>query len=158
MNVLRAALYSSLLAMLPVLPALAQDSVKIGFISEFSGSYAATSREMSDGFRAYQLIHGDTVAGKKIEVLNRDTTGPVPDVAKRLASELVTIDKADIFTGFGLTPNALAVIPVANQAKIPTILMNATLRRPHAEVSVRGPRFPDDRAGNRAARALGVEK
>ena len=33
--------------------------------------------------------HGDTVAGKKIEIIRKDTGGPNPDVAKRLAQELV---------------------------------------------------------------------
>ena len=33
--------------------------------------------------------NGDTVAGKKIEIVSKDTGGPAPDVAKRLAQELV---------------------------------------------------------------------
>ena len=65
------------------------------------------------------------IAGKKIEILERDTTGMAPDVAKRLAQELVTRDQVDFLAGFGLTPNAMAVAPVATQAKKAMIIMNA---------------------------------
>ena len=68
---------------------------------------------------------GDTVAGKKIEIIYKDTTGPAPEVAKRLAQELVVRDKVDFLAGFGLTPEALAVAPIAQQAKKPMIIMNA---------------------------------
>ena len=110
-------------------PARAQSKatpVKIGFISEFSGPYAATSRELYDGFLAYQHLHGTTAGGRPIELINKDTTGPAPEIARREASELAINDHVDIFTGFGLTPNALAVFPISTQAKIPTILLNAT--------------------------------
>ena len=75
--------------------------------------------------KTYMKLHGDTVAGKKIEVIQKDIGGPAPDVAKRLAQELVTRDKVDFLVGFGLTPNAMAVAPVATEAKMPMIIMNA---------------------------------
>jgi len=75
--------------------------------------------------RTYLQMHGDTFAGHKIEIIARDTTGPAPEVAKRLAQELLTGDKVDFLAGFGLTPNAMAVAPLATQAKTPMIVMNA---------------------------------
>jgi branched-chain amino acid transport system substrate-binding protein len=57
--------------------------------------------------------------------LRRDTTGPEPEVARRLAQELVVRDKVDFLAGFGLTPEALAVAPVATEARTPMIIMNA---------------------------------
>src|SRR5438445_6484397 len=60
-----------------------------------------------------------------IYVITRNTTGPTPEIAKRFAQELVTRDNVDILVGFGLTPNALAVAPVATEAKKPMIIMNA---------------------------------
>jgi branched-chain amino acid transport system substrate-binding protein len=69
--------------------------------------------------------HGDTVAGRKIELLRRDTGGPNPDVAKRLAQELVVRDGADIIAGFTLTPEALAASDVSAQAKKFMVIMNA---------------------------------
>ncbi|MFI4904048.1 MAG: ABC transporter substrate-binding protein [Burkholderiales bacterium] len=106
-------------------PALAQGTVKLGLVGEFSGPFAEYGQQMTNGIKAYMKLHGDTVAGKKIEIIEKDTTGPAPDVAKRLAQELVTRDGADMLIGFGLTPNAMAVAPVATEAKKAMIIMNA---------------------------------
>ena len=105
--------------------ARAGDTIKIGLVSEFSGPFAVSAKEMEEGMRLYMKEHGDTVAGKKIEIIRRDTGGPAPDVAKRLAQELVVRDNVDFLAGFVVTPNALAVADVATQAKKPTIIMNA---------------------------------
>ena len=103
----------------------AQGVVKLGLVAEFSGPFAQYGQQILGGMKAYMKQHGDTVAGKKIEIVQKDTTGPAPDVAKRLAQELVTRDNVDFLVGFGLTPNALAVAPVATEAKKPMIIMNA---------------------------------
>ena len=100
-------------ALLAAADASAQDTIKIGLVAEFSGPFADYGKEIQNGINAWMKQHGDTVAGKKIEIITRDTTGPAPDVAKRLAQELVTRDKVDFLAGFGLTPNALAVAPLA---------------------------------------------
>ena len=105
--------------------AVAQDTVKLGLVAEFSGPFAEYGQQIYGGMKAYMKQHGDTVAGKKIEIIQKDTTGPSPDVAKRLAGDLITRDKVDFLVGFGLTPNALAVAPIATQAKKPMIVMNA---------------------------------
>jgi branched-chain amino acid transport system substrate-binding protein len=103
----------------------AEDTIKIGLIAPFSGPFADYGKQMDAGIKAYMKQYGDKVAGKKIEVIVKDTTGPVPEVAKRLAQELVVRDKVDFLAGFGLTPEALAVAPIAEQAKKPMIIMNA---------------------------------
>jgi branched-chain amino acid transport system substrate-binding protein len=105
--------------------AQAQETIKIGVIAAFSGPFADYGKQMEGGMKAYMKQHGDTVAGKKIELILKDTTGPSPEIAKRLAQELVTRDKVDMLAGFGLTPEALAVAPIAEQAKKPMIVMNA---------------------------------
>ena len=105
--------------------ARADDTIKVGLILESSGPFAAQARQIANGARAYIKTHGETVAGKKIELILKDVGGPAPDVSKRLAQELVTRDKVQFLGGFVLTPNALAVAPVATQAKVPTIIMNA---------------------------------
>ena len=84
---------------------------------ESSGPFAAQARQIASGAKAYMKAHGDTVAGKKIELIVKDTSGPAPDVAKRLAQELVTRDKVQFLAGFGSTPNALAVAPVATRGQ-----------------------------------------
>ena len=69
----------------------AQGTVKIGVISAYSGQFADTAAQIDNGIKLYMKQHGDTVAGKKIEVIRKDTGGPNPDVAKRLAQELVSL-------------------------------------------------------------------
>ncbi len=101
------------------------DTIKVGIITEMSGPFADFGRHIVNGAKAYMQQHGDTVAGKKVVLVIKDTTGPAPDVAKRLAQELIVKDKVDFLAGFGLTPNALAVAPIATEAKMPTIIMNA---------------------------------
>src|SRR5215211_25129 len=104
--------------------AFAQDTVKIGLILPMTGQQASTGKQIDAAVKLYQARNGTTVAGKKVEVILKDDTG-VPDVAKRLAQELVVNDKVAVLAGFGLTPIALAVAPVATQAKVPQVVMAA---------------------------------
>ncbi|MCP1574535.1 ABC transporter substrate-binding protein [Herbaspirillum rubrisubalbicans] len=105
--------------------AQAEDTIKVGLIAAFSGPFADYGKQMEGGIKAYMAQHGDQVAGKKVQVIIKDTTGPSPEIAKRLAQELVVREKVDFLAGFGLTPEALAVAPIAEQAKKPMIIMNA---------------------------------
>ncbi|AJG23249.1 ABC transporter substrate-binding protein [Cupriavidus basilensis] len=121
---LRALAACSVLAVAPSL-AHAADPVRIGLIAPFSGSFADYGKQMEGGIKAFQKLNGDTVAGRKVQIISKDTTGPAPDVAKRLAQELVVRDKVDVLAGFGLTPEALAVAPIAEQASKPMVIFNA---------------------------------
>src|ERR1700743_2614289 len=103
----------------------AEDTVKIGMINEYSGQFADTGTMIDNGLKLYMKQHGDTVAGKKIEFIRKDTGGIAPDVAKRLAQELVTPDNVDCLGGLILTPNALAVGDVSASAKKFAVIMNA---------------------------------
>ncbi len=113
------------LAAVMALPAAAQDTVKIGAILPMSGPFASYGRQMDNGMKLYMKQHGDVVAGKKIEVLVRDDTGPAPEITKRQAQELIVKDKVNLLAGFGLTPNGLAVAPLITEAKMPAVIMNA---------------------------------
>jgi branched-chain amino acid transport system substrate-binding protein len=105
--------------------AYGQNTIKVGVIAAFSGPFADYGGQIEAGMKAYMKEHGDTVAGKKVELITRDTKGPAPEVAKRLAQELITRDKVQFLAGFGLTPNAMAVAPVVSEAKVPMIISNA---------------------------------
>jgi len=105
--------------------AIAQEPVKIGVVAEFSGPFADYGAQIVGGMKTYLRQNGDVFGGRKVEIIVKDTTGPAPDIAKRLAQELVTRDNVDILAGFGLTPNALAVAPVSAEAKKPMVIMNA---------------------------------
>ena len=114
---------AALFATAPV--ASAEGTVKIGLIMPFSGQFADTAAQMDNAIKLYVKQHGDTVAGKKIEIIRKDSGGIAPDVAKRLAQELITRDKVDIISGLILTPNTLAVADVSAQAKVFAVIMNA---------------------------------
>jgi len=58
----------------------AQGVVKLGLVAEFSGPFAQYGQQILGGMKAYMKQNGDTVAGKKIEIVQKDTTGPAPDV------------------------------------------------------------------------------
>ncbi len=105
--------------------AQAQDTVKIGVILPYSGQFADTGVMLDNGIKLWMQEHGDEVAGKKIELIRKDVGGIAPDVAKRLAQELIVRDHADILVGFALTPNALAAADVSKQAKKFMVVMNA---------------------------------
>ena len=106
-------------------PLHAQQTVKIGMINVLSGQFADAGNQLDNGVKTYMKQHGDTVAGKKIEIIRKDVGGPSPDVAKRLAQELVVRDKVDILAGFLLTPNAMAAGDVSAEAKKFMVVMNA---------------------------------
>src|SRR5512145_2379724 len=103
----------------------AQQTVKIGMPLTLSGQFADAASQMLNGARTYMKMHGDTVAGKKIELITKDVGGPAPDVAKRLSQELVVRDRVDILAGYVLTPNAMAGGDVSAEAKKFMVVMNA---------------------------------
>ena len=87
--------------------AAAQETVKIGIVIPMTGTSAAVGREISDAAKLYVAQHGNTVAGKKIELIIKDDQS-VPDNAKRLAQELIVNDKVNLL-GAGLTPSAMSM-------------------------------------------------
>jgi len=107
-----------------VAPALAQQTVKIGLILPMTGPSASTGRQIEAAARLWMAQNGDKVAGKTIQLIVKDDTGSA-DQTRRLATELVVNDKVAFLAGFGLTPLALAVGPVATQAKVPAVIMAA---------------------------------
>jgi len=105
--------------------ARAADAARVGLILPLTGPFASTGRQIEAAVRLYMQRQGDTVAGRKVELLVRDDTGLAPETTKRLAQELVTRDRVTFLAGFGLTPLALATAPVATEAKVPMIVMAA---------------------------------
>jgi len=104
--------------------AFAQDTVKIGLIVSMTGQQASTGKQIKAAVDLYMKEHGDTVAGKKIQVILRDSAS-VPDNTKRLAQELIVNDRVNIIAGFEITPAALVVAPLATEAKVVELVMAA---------------------------------
>lgn len=103
----------------------AQADVRIGLVLPMSGPFAAYGKQIEHGVRLYLQQHGDRLGGQKVKLIVKDDTGVAPEISKRAAQELIVQDKVDILAGFGLTPSALAVAPLATEAKKPMIVMNA---------------------------------
>ena len=103
---------------------LAADEIKVGLILPVTGPFSYMGRQIKAGVSLYLAEQGDTVAGRKVQVLVKDDAG-VPDTSRRLAQELVVAEKVTVLAGFGLTPQAFAVAPVATQSKTPMVVMQA---------------------------------
>src|SRR6186997_960292 len=88
-------------------PAFAADPLKIGLILPKTGPFASTGKQVEAACRLYIAKNGDSVAGRKVELLVKDDAG-APESTKRIAQESITRDKVQIIAGFGLTPLAFA--------------------------------------------------
>jgi branched-chain amino acid transport system substrate-binding protein len=102
-----------------------QPPLRIGVIYSYTGAPPISGKLFDSGIDLYMKQHGDVVAGRKIEVIRRDDTGLAPDVARRVATELIVQDHVDVLLGLLLTPNAIAVESVSAAAKKPVLIVNA---------------------------------
>ncbi len=105
--------------------AMAQETIRIGFVGPYTGPFAVAGQSFRHGADAYLALHGATVGGKKVEVIYRDSAGADPTLSKRLAEELVVKDKVAMLAGFYLSPEVAATAPIANAAKVPLFIVNA---------------------------------
>ena len=104
--------------------------MKVGLIANFTGGMAIYGSQFQQAIQAYQAINGTTVKGPDgtshtVEFVYRDTATSGPEKAKQLAEELVLRDRVQFLAGFDLSPHAMAIGEVANQAKTPVLIMNA---------------------------------
>jgi branched-chain amino acid transport system substrate-binding protein len=102
----------------------AEESIKVGLILPMTGAFTTTGKQVEAGARFYMQQNGATVDGKKIEIILRDDGG-VADNSRRIAQELLAGGKVNILAGFGLTPIALAIAPLATETKTPMVVMAA---------------------------------
>ena len=104
--------------------AMAEETVKVGLILPMTGAFTTTGKQVEAGARFYMQQNGATVDGRKIEIILRDDAG-IADNSRRIAQELLARDKVNIIAGFGLTPIALAIAPLATETKTPMVVMAA---------------------------------
>lgn len=104
----------------------AAEPLRIGLIATYSGPYADYGRQFDAGIALFLKERQGQIAGRPVEIIKKDTAGAAPDAAKRFAQELVVRNKVNFLTGLDFSPNAYAVAPIATQAKIPTIVANAS--------------------------------
>lgn len=100
-------------------------TIKVGIVGPFSGPFAHYGKLFKDAAEAYVAAQGGKLAGHDVQLIYRDTGGPNPGATRNLAQELIVKDKVDYLGGFIFTPNALAVAPLIQQSKTPTVIFNA---------------------------------
>jgi branched-chain amino acid transport system substrate-binding protein len=105
--------------------AWAQETVKIGLLLTYSGPSGLSGQHTDDTVKVFQQRFGEMAGDKKIEIVKRDTTGPNPEVAKRLVQELIVREKVQLLIGPDFTPNVLAATPLITEGKVPTIITGA---------------------------------
>ncbi len=122
---LKLLLATSLAATTLPMTAQADDPIKVGIIAPLSGPFADYGKQFRQAIDTYQAQHGKSVGNHEVEFIYKDNGGPDPGRTRSIAQELIVQDQVDYLGGFVFTPNALAVAPLINKAKIPTIIFNA---------------------------------
>jgi len=106
--------------------ATAQETIKVGFLMTYSGPSGLSGQMADQAVKAFQKRYGTSAGGKTIELIRRDGTGPNPDIARRLAQEMIVREKVQLMIGPDFTPNVLAVAPLVTEAKVPTVIAGAS--------------------------------
>src|SRR5262245_1052040 len=81
----------------------AQEKLRIGIISDFTGPFANVGIRLRYGIETYLAEKGPKVGGRDVELLYRDVGNGSPAVAKQLTEELVVRDKVSMIGGFSVT-------------------------------------------------------
>jgi branched-chain amino acid transport system substrate-binding protein len=104
----------------------AAQTVRVGLINTYSGPMSSNGDQIEKAINLFmKLGECKLPAGVNLEIIKRDDTGINPETAKRLAQELIVRDKVQLLTGVVWTPNAMAMAPLATEAKVPFVIMNA---------------------------------
>ncbi|MCW2241330.1 ABC transporter substrate-binding protein [Azospirillum canadense] len=161
-TMMKAAALALALSVSAVAPATA-DVVKVGIIGPFSGPYALFGRSFQVGIGAYTAAHGDRAGQHEVKFIYRDLDAPNPARAKAIAQELIVKDDVRYLGGVYFTPDALAIAPLLDEAKVPLVVFNAaasaiTEKSPHivrTSFTIWQNTVP---AAQAAARTLGARK
>jgi branched-chain amino acid transport system substrate-binding protein len=108
-------------------PSLAMAAtVKVGVVLTYSGTGAQLAQQIERGMELYLAREGDAKLGDhEIELIKRDDKNPGGDAAKVAVQELIVREDVDLLTGFIYSPNIIASAPLIEQAKVPTLILNA---------------------------------
>src|SRR5712675_1271436 len=105
-------------------PATAADSIKIGFVSTFSGPTAVIGNDMRNSFELALDHLGRKMGGKPVEVIYEDD-GQKPDVGKQKTEKLVQSDKVDFIVGYIWSNVLLASLKPVVDSKTMMVFANA---------------------------------
>ncbi len=113
------------------------DTIKVGVLAPFSGPMAVWGEQFKTAMDAYVAQHGKQAGAHTVEFVFKDAGYGNPEVARSVAQELLVKDKVGYLAGFVFTPDALAVAPLINRSKTPTVIFNAGL----SEIPAKSPYF-----------------
>lgn len=105
----------------PVLPAAAQETIKIGLVTALSGQSARAGEAITRGLTiAIDELNakGGVLKGRKFELVRRDDEA-TPAKGVIAARELIFKEKVAVLFGGLDTPVSLAIVPIINQEKLP---------------------------------------
>jgi branched-chain amino acid transport system substrate-binding protein len=112
------------LVALGVAPAGAQQPVKIGFVSTFSGPVAAIGNDMRNSFELGLDHHGRKLGGRPVEVIYEDDQLK-PELGVQKTQKLIESDKVDFVVGYIWSNVLLASLKPLIDSKTFTIVTNA---------------------------------
>src|SRR5512143_3766776 len=105
-------------------PASAGDTIKIGFVSTFSGPTAVIGNDMRNSFELALDHLGRKMGGKPVEVIYEDDTFK-PDVGKQKTEKLILSDKVDFIAGYIWSNVLLASLKPIMDSKTMLVVANA---------------------------------
>ncbi|SNT31859.1 branched-chain amino acid transport system substrate-binding protein [Tardiphaga sp. OK246] len=100
-------------------------TVRVGMVLPLSGPQAANGEGIDKGARLFEKLHKKDLPGLQVDIVRRDDAGS-PDNTRRIVQEMIVRDKVQLITGVALSPQGFAIAPIATEAKIPVVIMNAT--------------------------------
>ena len=105
-------------------PASAADTIKIGFVSTFSGPTAVIGNDMRNSFELALDHMGRKMGGIPVEVIYEDD-GQKPDVGKQKTEKLIQSDKVDFIAGYIWSNVLLASLKTVVDSKTMMVIANA---------------------------------
>lgn len=109
----------------PHVRAQTANTVRVGVVAPFSGGFATWGTQFRQAIELHAAQNNSRAGATQIEIIYRDDGGPNPERARQMSQELLVRNRVDFLAGSVFTPNALAMAPLATEAKKPLIIMNA---------------------------------
>lgn len=99
-------------------------TLKIGLLLPYSGTYAALGEAITNGMTLYLRQQGDRLAGRGVSIVKVDDES-APPKATELTTKLVSGEKVDALIGTVHSGVAMAMVKIAREDGLPTIVPNA---------------------------------
>ena len=104
--------------------ALAQDAIRLGFLTILTGALASPGKDMENGIELFLKEHHTSLGGRRVELTVLDSGGqPAGTLTK--TRELVEQRRVNVLIGPLAAFEAYAIAPYVNQHKVPTISPSA---------------------------------